>query len=329
MARDAVTLTLVDYNEKRLTEKRIAFIDECFRYKNQKSVTWVHLDSLKNTTLLKSIGDGFGLHPLVLENILDADQRAKIEDYGDYLFLNFSGFAFDKAKRFLTTPISAVFGPKFVITFQEGGEDFFAPVREQIRNAKSRIRKEGPDYLVYAMLDALVDQYFTLVDQLEENVELLEDRLTRTSSQKSLQNLHTLKRQLTHLRRAVAPLRDVLSNLERGSTRIIKKSTIVYMRDVYEHMIHLIETIETLRESLSGALDVYLSRESARTNEIMKVLTVISTVFIPLTFITGVYGMNFHFMPEIPSVYGYPAALLLMLSIGGFMLLYFHRKKWV
>jgi len=324
-------ITLLDYDEQRAEEKELPVVDECLLFKEKKSVTWINVTGLHQVELLEKLNDCFGLHPLVLEDILNTDQRPKMEDFGDYLYIVLRMLDLDKKNEnaIVSEQISLILGKNFVLTFQEREGDLFDPLRERIRNGKGRLRKMGPDYLVHALLDAIVDQYFVVLEKLGERIEFLEDELVTRPTPSTLQVLHRLKREMISLRKSVWPLREVIGTLERGESSLIQASTNLYLRDVYDHTIQVIDNVETFRDMLSGMLDIYLSSISNRMNEIMKVLTIISTIFIPLTFIVGLYGMNFKHMPELEWPWGYPAVLLLMSGVTVFMLFYFRRKKWL
>jgi magnesium transporter len=254
-----------------------------------------------------------------------------MEDYKDYLFIVLKMLYYDeKMGEIATEQVSFCLGSNFLISFQEETEkDVFDTVRERIRNGKSRMRKMGADYLTYALIDAIVDSYFIILEKLGEQIEFLEEKVVNEPTQEVPHDIHKLKRAMIFLRKSIWPLREVISGMERGDSPLIRESTHVYLRDIYDHTIRIIETIETFRDILSGILDVYLSSISNRINAVMKVLTIIATIFMPLTFLAGVYGMNFRYMPELEWPWGYPAILLLMAVISIFMLFYFRRKKWL
>jgi magnesium transporter len=324
-------ITLLDFDEQRVEERDLPLVDECLLFKEKNSVTWINVSGLHQVELLERLNDCFGLHPLVLEDILNTDQRPKMEDFGDYLYIVLRMLDLDKKNEnaVVSEQISLILGKNFVLTFQEREGDLFNPLRERIRNGKGRLRKMGPDYLVHALLDAIVDQYFVVLEKLGERIEFLEEELVTRPTPTTLHRLHQLKREMIFLRKSVWPLREVIGTLERGESSLIQASTDLYLRDVYDHTIQVIDNVETFRDMLSGMLDIYLSSISNRMNEIMKVLTIISTIFIPLTFIVGLYGMNFKFMPELEWPWGYPSVLLLMLGVTVFMLFFFRRKKWL
>ncbi len=323
-------ITIIDYDEKNFEVKEAKAVEECFPFKETATVTWINVYGVHDGEIIGKMGGHFGVHPLILEDIMNTAQRPKLEDMGDYLFIVVRMLSFERKKKgVLSEQVSLIVGPNFIISFQEGEGDVFDPVRERIRSGKGRLRKMGPDYLAYALIDAIVDNYFLILEKFGEHVEALEEELISDPGRKTIQALHTLKREIIFLRKSVWPLREVISGLERAGSPLIKESTGIFLRDVYDHTIQVIDTVETYRDMLSGMLDIYLSSVSNRMNEIMKVLTIIATIFIPLTFIAGIYGMNFDFMPELNWRWGYFAVLALMAAVGVFMLFYFWRKKWL
>jgi magnesium transporter len=265
-----------------------------------------------------------------LEDILNTDQRPKMEDYGEYIYIVLRDLDYsDKSNEIEGEQISLIVGSNFVFSFQEREGDTFDPIRDRIRNNKGRIRKMGADYLAYALLDSIVDNYFIILERLGEKIEWLEEKLVTDPARETLQTIHHLKRELLFLRKGVWPLREVINSLARGESSLVTEPARVYLRDVYDHTIQTIDTIETYRDMVSGMLDIYLSSVSNRLNSVMKVLTIIATIFMPLTFLAGVYGMNFKFMPELEWRWGYPLVWLIMAGIGVSMLIYFRKKKWL
>ena len=320
----------MDYDESQLQEKEAKTFDECFPYKGRPTVTWINIDGIHQIATLEKLGECFELHPLTQEDILNTDQRPKIEDFGDYMYIVLKMFSYDnKNNEILIEQVSLILGANFVLSFQENVGDIFDPIRERIRSGKARIRKLGADYLVYALIDAIVDNYFIILEKIGEQIEFIEDQLVINPAPETLNIIHRLKRDMLFLRKSVWPLREVISGMERGESLLIKDSTKIFLRDVYDHNIQIIDTIETLRDMLSGMLDIYLSSISNRLNAVMKILTIIATIFMPLTFLAGVYGMNFKYMPELEWKWGYPLILLVMFTIGILMLFYFKRKKWL
>ncbi len=323
-------IIVIDYDQREFQEREIENIEDCFPFKDKPTVTWINIDGLHEVDIIGKVGARSGIHPLILEDIVHTAQRPKIEDLGDYIFIVLKMISLDENQgEIMGEQVSLVLGPNYVISFQEREGDIFDPIRERIRNAKGRVRKAGADYLAYTLLDAIVDNYFVILENVGERIESLEETLVTHPTPETLNMIHKLKGDMIFLRKSVWPLREVISGLERLESQLIKKSTGIYLRDVYDHTIQVIETIETFRDMVSGMLDIYLSSVSNRMNEVMKVLTIIATIFIPLTFIAGIYGMNFKYMPELEWHLGYPVALAVMLSIVALMFVYFRRKKWL
>jgi magnesium transporter len=323
-------ITIMDYDEQNFQEKEAKTVEECFAFKETATVTWINIDGVHDSEVVGKLGTHFGVHPLILEDIMTTQQRPKMEDMGDYIFIVLRMLSLsEKKKEVRSEQVSLILGSNFVISFQEMEGDVFDSVRDRIRTGKGRLRKMGPDYLAYALIDSIVDNYFLTLEKLGEKVEFIEEELVSDPGRKTLQEIHILKREMIYLRKSVWPLREVISGLERVESDLIKESTGIFLRDVYDHTIQVIDTVETYRDMLSGMLDMYLSSVSNRMNEVMKVLTIIATIFIPLTFIAGVYGMNFRYMPELGWRWGYFIVLGLMLAIGIMMVLFFKRKKWM
>jgi len=322
---------IIDYDEGQFQEKEAQNIEECFPFKEKPTMTWVNIDGMHEVEIIEKIGRHFDIHPLVLEDILNTAQRPKMEDLRDYIFIVLKILDYDeKENEIKTEQVSLILGSNFVISFQEREGDVFNPVRERIRNAKGHIRKGGADYLAYTLLDAVVDNYFVVLEKIGEKIEDVENELMGSPTHEILQTIHELKREMILLRRSVWPLREVISGLGRGKSALIHEATDVYLRDVYDHTIQVIDTIELYRDMMAGMLDTYLSSVSNRMNEVMKVLTIIATIFIPLTFIAGVYGMNFEHMPELKWHWFYPRAFWLVITvITGLMVIYFKRRKWL
>jgi magnesium transporter len=323
-------ITIMDYDEAHFQEKEIKTIEECFLFKDKPTVTWINIDGLHQVEILEKLGECYGLHPLVLEDIPNTDQRPKMEDYGEYIYIVLKMLDYnDKSSEIESEQISLILGPNFVFSFQEREGDIFDPIRDRIRNSKGRIRKMGADHLAYSLLDSVVDNYFIILEKLGEKIEFLEEKLVTRPTPETLQTIHHLRREMIFLRKAVWPLREVINALGRGESSLIKEYTRIYLRDVYDHTIQTIDTVETYRDMVSGMLDIFLSSVSNRLNSVMKVLTIIATIFMPLTFLAGIYGMNFRYMPELEWRWGYPFIWLIMVGIGVFMLLYFKKKKWL
>ncbi len=328
--RELVKLSVINYDEVNFQEKEVNNVEEALSLRNKSSVTWLNIDGVHQPEIIEQVGKNFGMHPLVLEDIANTGQRPKMEDFDDYIFVVLRMLRFDeKENQTKTEQISVILGRDFVVSFQEMEGDVFDAIRERLRSNKGRIRKMGADYLAYALIDAVVDNYFMVLENLGETIEDIEDKLVTNPTAETLRTIHDLKREMVFLRKSVWPLREVINRLERSESPLINKSTFVYLRDVYDHTIQVMDAVETFRDMLSGMLDIYLSSVSNRMNEVMKVLTVIATIFIPLTFIAGIYGMNFRYMPELELAWSYPAVLILMLIIALLMVVYFRRKKWI
>ena len=327
---EKVKITIIDYDETQFQEKEAETIEECFPFKDRPTVTWINIYDIHQVEVIAKIGAHFGIHPLILEDIMNTGQRPKMEDFEDYIFVVVKMIYYDeKDNEIKAEQVSLILGPSFVVSFQEKEGDVFNPIRERIRKAKGRIRKMKADYLAYALIDTIVDHYFIVLEKLGEKIEGMEEALVTNPTPETLQNIHTLKRELIFLRKSIWPLREVVNNMERGESSLIDESTGIYLRDVYDHTIQVVDTIETFRDMVSGMLDIYLSSISNKMNEVMKVLTIIATIFIPLTFVAGLYGMNFKYIPELEWHWGYFAALFLMVIIGFGMVMYFRNKKWL
>jgi len=324
-------ITAMVYDSLQLLEKELETIGDAFPLSEAPSVTWINVDGIHQVEVVEELGERLGLHPLVLEDILNPEQRPKMEDLGDYLYMVVKMLDWDEALHDMTTEqMSVLLGPNYVVSLQEEpGGDVLDPIRMRIRGGKGRLREEGPDYLAYTILDGVVDRYFGVLESLGEMVEDLEGELVANPSSDALHRLHHLKREMIYMRKAVWPLREVVAGLERCESPLIRKSTRPYLRDVYDHAVQVMDAVETLRDMLSGMLDIYLSSISNRMNEVMKVLTIFASIFAPLTFLAGVYGMNFHYLPELSWRWAYPALWLVMLTIGLVMLWFFRRKRWL
>ncbi|OGD24781.1 MAG: magnesium and cobalt transport protein CorA [Candidatus Aminicenantes bacterium RBG_13_63_10] len=323
-------ITVMDYSAKRYIEKEVKSFEECFRYRDTSSITWINIDGVHEADIVRKVGDHFKIHPLIQEDIMNTTQRAKVEDFGHFVYLVVRMARPERKNgEEMFEQISLVLGKNFVISFQEDVGDTLDPVRDRIRKGKGRLRQQGADYLTYALLDSIVDSYFLTLERQGEEIEALEEDLLTKPDQQIVHRIHRLKREMIFMRKAVWPLREVISGLERMEVGLIKPSTTIYLKDVYDHTIQVIDTVETYRDMLSGMLDIYLSSVSNRMNEVMKVLTIISTIFIPLTFLAGIYGMNFKFMPETEWRWGYFFVLGIMLVAAGLMVRVFRRKKWL
>lgn len=321
---------MIEYNEKEYTEKTVSDFRECTETRRDH-VKWIDFVGVDQTNDISEIGELFELHPLTLEDIANIHQRPKYEDMDDYLFLTLKMFRYEKEEQQLKEEqISFVLGNRYVISFQEDEHsDDFENIKQRIYKGKGRIRKMGADYLMYSIVDTIIDNYFVVLEHIEDEVEALQDELIENPTPSTLQNIQRLKQNLIVLRKSIRPVREILGALERTESDLIHDELHTYLRDLYDHTVQIIDTIETFRDTIAGALDIYLSSLSNKMNQVMKVLTVISTIFIPLTFIVGVYGMNFKYMPEISMKRAYPILWIIMLGIAGGMLRYFRKKKWL
>ena len=325
-----ISVGIIGYDRDRCDERETTDLAECFTFADRPGVTWVNVEGLHEVELIRKMGECQGFHPLMLEDIVNTDQRPKLEDYDDYLYIVLKMLTSQPSGEVSAEQISLVVGKNFVITFQEGLRgDPFEPVRERVRGGKGKIRTMGADYLAYSLLDAVVDGYFGVLERVGERIEELEEEVVYVASPDTVRSIHRLKREMILLRRALWPLREVIGALQRRESPLISEPVTIFLRDVYDHTIQAIDAVEAYRDILSGLLDIYLSSLSNRMNEIIKFLTIIGTIFIPLTFIAGVYGMNFQHMPELYWRWGYPAIMLLMLLVTVSMLVYFKRRKWL
>jgi magnesium transporter len=328
---EKVVIRACIYNSDELTEKELQTVEECQTFINRSDMNlWINVDGLDKIEVVEKLGSYFGVHPLTLEDILNTGQRPKTEDYESYIYTVLKMMLLDEVKEeILIDQVSIILGPNYILSFQEREGDVFDPIRERLKNPGSRLRKNGVDLLAYSLIDAVVDNYFLILEHFGEQIENLEEELIIHPGPEILKAVQRFKRDMITLRRSIWPLRELINNLQRTESGLIKKTTQIYLRDVYDHTIQVIDSIEAFRDILSSMVDVYLSSLSNRMNDIMKVLTVIATIFIPLTFIAGVYGMNFEYMPELEWRWGYPVVLTGMALIGVSMFLYFKRKRWV
>jgi len=327
---ERIRMSVLDYDEEHFDEKKLEQIEECFPYKDTSTVTWINIDGIHQIDIIEKVGRHFGLHPLIQEDIVNTEQRPKMEDFGDFIFVVLKMIYHDENEDGIKIEqVSLILGENFVISFQEREGDIFNHVRERIRKGKGRIRKMKEDYLAYSLLDAVVDNYFFILEKTGEQIEELEEKVVSEPKPETLQEIHKLKRSMIFLRRSVWPLREVISTLERGESSLIRETCRIYLRDVYDHTIQVIDSVETFRDMLSGMHDTFLSSISNRMNEIMKVLTIIATIFIPLTFIAGIYGMNFKFMPELEWRWSYFAVWVVIVVVAAVMMIFFKRKRWL
>ncbi|HDQ07921.1 MAG TPA: magnesium/cobalt transporter CorA [Methanoculleus sp.] len=326
---DRTDISITRYDDSEYGEHAPVSADEIPGFLGRPGVAWINITCLAQTDIIAQVGSIFGVHPLIQEDILNTRQRPKMEDYGSYIFVVMNMLSVEPDEGIVSEQVSFLLTPHAVISFQEQPGDVFDSVRKRLQSKKGRIRQSGADYLFYALIDSIVDNYFVVFEWIGEVIEEIEDELVEHPTPEILRTIYALKRDLIYIRKVIYPLREVVSQLHRGDSDLVDPSILIYFRDVYDHVIQLSDYVETYRDMAAGMLDIYLSSVSNRMNEVMKVLTIIATIFIPLTFIAGIYGMNFEYMPELGWRLGYPAALGIMAVILVIMLMYFHRKEWI
>ena len=323
-------ITVVDFNEDLIEINEYNEIERDLINKDENIVRWINLDGLSRVDLIENIGKQFKIHPLILEDIMNPDQRPKIEDLNKYLFIVLKMlYLDDKLDLIQTEQISIILGKTYVLSFRERESKIFDPIIKRIKTSRGRVRLEKSDYLVYAILDVIIDNYFLIQEKIGEKIDLLEEELLENPSSEFLGKIHILEREVITLRRIIRPLREVINSFQREDNPIIKDTTHLYLRDIYDHIIQIIDTFENFRDILTSLHENYLSRINQRMTEIINLLTLITTIFIPLSFLAGLYGMNFIYMPELQHPLGYPILILVMISISILMLLYFKKKKWI
>ena len=323
-------LSIIHYDKADYVIKADATIEDCKASSEKAGVTWINVDNVNDRALLQSIGSVFNLHELTVQDIANTGHRVKQEDFGHYILLILKMLEFNKTRNSIDAEqLSIVFGKNYLITFQETPGDFFGDLRDEIKIADSVVRRMGPDFLACRIIDTIVDNYFNTVESFGDEIEEKEDELVANPTRNTLNSIQGIKKNMMQIRQFIWPSREILSDLSKKNSPLIKEETVAYFRDVYDRIFEAMDLIESTRDMVSGLIDIYLSSMSNKTNEVMKVLTVVATIFIPLTFIVGLYGMNFRNMPELNSEWGYPGVLLLMAGVAGGMLLYFHKKKWI
>ncbi len=326
-------IRVIAYGADKIEELSLDSPEPIAEILGRHAVTWIDVCGLGDIETINRIGAFFDLHNLALEDVVNTHQRPKAEEYDDFLFVVLSLVSMQE--RLETEQISMFVGENFVITFQERHGDCFEPVRDRLRRQRGRVRSSGADYLAYALIDSAIDSCFPVLEDFGERVEVMEDRVVARADPDLMTEIHDLKRDLLFLRRAIWPLRELINALIRDANKFVDDQTQVYLRDCYDHAVQLIDMVETYREIASGLIDIYLSSISTKLNEVMKVLTIIATIFIPLSFIASVYGMNFDRqispwnMPELGWVYGYPFALALMALTAAGLLGYCLRQGWI
>ena len=319
-----------DYNKEQYSEKELLTVEESFDFKLTDSITWINLNGLNHVDEIEKLGNHYGLHPLVLEDIVNTSQRPKIDEYDNYIFVVIKMLYYDAEEKIISEQVSFVLGKNYVLSFQESDGDVFDEVRNRIRHAKGRVRTMHTDYLLYVLIDAIVDHYFSIIEILGDKIEDFETAIFSGDVNDDVsKNIQDLKREILRMRRAIFPLREVINRIEKNENPLIQKKTITYYRDVYDHLIQVSENIDIYREMIWSLMDMYMTTISNKMNEVMKVLTIMASIFIPLTFIAGIYGMNFEYIPELQYKYSYFIlwGVMIVLFIG--MLFYFKRKKWL
>ncbi|MBE0470552.1 MAG: magnesium/cobalt transporter CorA [Methyloprofundus sp.] len=324
-------ISVVQYNEEKLVEYNELSYTELGRFHHKESITWINVDGLSDTRIVERIGREFNIHPLVLEDILSTHQRPKLEEYDDYFYLVVKGISMHPSDnlRLQYDQISILLLANHVITFKERGDDVFQSVYHRLKNPRGRLRKSGSDYLAYVLLDTIVDEYFVVEEGLDDVFERLEDDLLMGTGSNVLQTIQQIRRELITMKRNISPLRELLTTIKRSDTTLLTESTLRYFEDIHDHVLRVTDTLESYREIIASLQDVYLSSISNKMNETMKVLTIFASIFIPLTFIAGVYGMNFEYMPELKWRWGYPVLWAVFISIGLGLLALFKKKKWL
>lgn len=323
-------IKVIDYDEESYDFKEYSDIEDNFNQIEKNKVRWIKITGLAQVDIIEEIGKQFNLHPLVLEDILNTYQRPKFEVSGDYIFIIIERIFWNVEDAvFEHEQVSLILGSNYVISLEEHETNIFNPIIERIRVPRGKVRFMAADYLLYALIDIIIDNYFIILEITSEKIEDIENELISNPSPDTLQAIYKLKRATIELRKSVWPLRELVNMLQREPTKLIRDSLQIYLRDLYDHIYKINDLLEGYRDIIFGMLDMYLSSISNRMNEIMKVLTIISTIFIPLSFLAGFYGMNFQYMPELSNPFAYPLLIIGMIIVGGLMLYYFKRKKWL
>ncbi|MFI3138030.1 MAG: magnesium/cobalt transporter CorA [Methylococcaceae bacterium] len=324
-------ISLINYNEADVTYLSVTSIDDILPFINTDTITWVNIEGLHDIRLMEAIGQHFAIDSLILEDILNTHQRPKMDDRDDYLYVVLKGLSVAKTQFFSVhyEQISLLLLKNVLFTFKEKPDVLFSDIMSSFANEKSKVRRLGSDYLMYVLMDTIVDEYFTLQDTLDELMESIESDLLTAPTRETLFTIQRVKRELVFVRRSIAPVRELLMSLQRKESTLIDMNTLRYFGDIYDHVLRIIEAMESYRDLTTGMLDIYLSSISNKMNETMKFLTVYSSIFIPLTFVAGVYGMNFDFMPELHWQWAYPALWVIFISVTVSLLHYFRKKNWL
>jgi|TARA_R100000479_G_scaffold70100_3_gene33809 magnesium transporter len=326
----ATKVEIIDYSKDHYNREDSGNIEDAFGFETSENITWININGLNNTKEIERLGEYYNLHPLIQEDIVTTNQRPKMDEYEEYLFIVFKMLHYSDDGEFFNEHVSMVVGKDYVTTFQEADGDVWDGLRDRIENAKGRVRNKGADYLMFALLDAVVDNYFSVIETLSAKIEYIEDQLFEDKVEEDItQDIQVLKKEILRIRRAVVPLREVINRLEKTDTALIEVRTQNYIRDLYDHIIQVSESVDIYREMIWGLMDMYMTTISNKMNEVMKVLTIMASIFIPLTFMAGIYGMNFEHMPELHLRYGYYYLWAAMILVFFGLLWYFKRKKWL
>jgi magnesium transporter len=328
--KSKATVTLLEYDRDHLEYRELTEVSDCSRIKKNNRISWLHINGLHDISLIEKIGSIFELNSLVLEDILNTEHRPKFQSLDNHLFFLIKSFIYDDKNDTLTTDqISLILGSNYVLSFQETENNIFGALIKRIESGKGRIRNQGSDYLAYAILDVIIDRYFLMLNKIGNTTEDIEIELIENLSKTILHKIYTLKRELLFFHRSVYPIRELIDGIKSSDTKLIKKTTTPFIQDLSDHYVQIIETIETNRTLITTMLDTYISLNSNKMNEVMKVLTIVATLFIPLTFIVGIYGMNFEYMPELSWRWGYPMIWAIMILLILIMFVFFKYKKWL
>lgn len=324
------TVTVINYDANQYQERIVQEVKPG-EFKNEKGIIWINVEGLHDITLIEQIAHEFNLHPLTIEDILNVEQRAKVEEFDGYLFIALKVLQWDnKTNDFTIQQLSLILGEGFLLSFQELDTNLFDSIQTRLaKTANQRLRTHGSDYLAYRLIDTVIDEYFVVLERLGESIEKIEERIIASPTPQTIRIIYRLRRQLLFLRKAIWPMREAISHLLHVEDNFITPFTKVYLRDVYDHSVQTIDTLETFRDMLASLLDMYLSSITNRMSEIMKTLTIITTIFIPITAIASIYGMNFQYLPGLHWYWGFMITLGVMVAIAIAMLIYFRRKKWI
>jgi magnesium transporter len=325
-----IHFSVIDYTPDGLEEARYTTVEDILPYRDSPTSTWINVTGVHDAAIVRTIGEHFGLHPLIQEDIAHTGQRPKLEGYDDHVYVISKMLYHDETNDHLRAEqVSFVLGGSYLLSFQEDPGDVFDPVRKRLREGRGRIRTAGTDYLTYALLDVIVDHYFVILEEMGSRTEEVEEEVLEDPQPETQERINDLRRDLIFMRRMTWPVRELLSQLERLDSPLWSEDTRPFVRDTYDHAVQVLDLVESLRDVVGGLTDLYMTSLSNRMNEIMKVLTIMGTIFIPLTFIAGIYGMNFEYMPELTVWYGYPVAMGVMFAVAAVLLIYFRTKDWI